>query len=59
MKMVEIAQAPQTAGKKFACRKCRKVLFTDAELQEHSSKVKDFKPRDNKVREKTSAGFFC
>ena len=56
--MVEVAQVPQTAGKRFACRKCRKVLFTDAELQEHSSKVKEFKPRDNKVREQTSTGCF-
>lgn len=36
--------------RKFACGKCRKVLFTENELQEHSSEVKAFKPRDNKVR---------
>ena len=35
--------------KQFACRKCRKVLFNENDLQEHASKVKNFQPRDNKV----------
>ena len=52
--MVELA-CPQEAEtenvKKFACRKCRTVLFTENDLQDHSSTAKQFKPRDNKVSE--------
>lgn len=41
--MVELQpqEAPEVLH--YSCKKCRKVLFTPAELQPHSSKVKDIK----------------
>ena len=36
---------------KYACGKCRKVMFTEDKLtSDHTSKVKSFHARDNKVR---------
>ena len=34
---------------KFACKKCRKLIFTDANLEEHTSKVKKIITRPHKV----------
>ena len=45
-------QQVATAGtnvRKFSCGKCRTVLFSEEDLQEHSSEAKMWNTRDNKV----------
>ena len=59
--MVEIPQVdntpvvPETNAKKYACGKCRTLLFSEDDFAEHTSNVKDFSSRDNKVRKKHQA----
>ncbi len=34
----------------YSCRKCRKVLFTEDNLEEHMSKVKGYNTKYNSVK---------
>ena len=35
----------------YSCRKCRKLLFTEENLEEHTSKVKSYNTRSNTLKE--------
>jgi hypothetical protein len=43
-------QKPEEPGLQYSCRKCRKVLFTDENLEEHMSKVKGYNTRSHSLK---------
>ena len=48
--MTQIEEQKSDVKLQYSCRKCRKVLFTEDNLEEHMSKVKSYNTKHNSVK---------
>ena len=48
--MTQIEEQKSDVKLQYSCRKCRKVLFNEDNLEEHMSKVKSYNTKHNSVK---------
>ena len=48
--MTQIEEQKGDVKLQYSCKKCRKVLFTEDNLEEHMSKVKSYNTKHNSVK---------
>ncbi len=48
--MTQIEEQKSDVKLQYSCRKCRKVLFNEDNLEEHMSKVKSYNTKYNSVK---------
>ena len=48
--MTQIEEQKSDVKLQYSCRKCRKVIFTEDNLEEHMSKVKSYNTKHNSVK---------
>ena len=48
--MTQIEEQKSDVKLQYSCRKCRKILFTEDNLEEHMSKVKSYNTKHNSVK---------
>ena len=48
--MTQIEEQKSDVKLQYSCKKCRKVLFTEDNLEEHMSKVKSYNTKHNSVK---------
>lgn len=53
--MTQIEEQKSDVKLQYSCRKCRKVLFNEDNLEEHMSKVKSYNTKHNSVKEAMSS----
>lgn len=53
-------EAPAVEVKlQYSCKKCRKVLFSEDNLEEHMSKVKAYNTKSHKIRVRIGMLILC